>query len=95
MVRLIWTDLAIDDLKSIHDFISLDSKVYAKRLVSKILKRVEQLQLQPQSGRIVPEFSDENIRELIEGNYRLVYKIIGDKIFIVRINHSARLLKTI
>lgn len=95
MVRLIWTDLAIDDLKSIHDFISLDSKVYAKRLVSKILKKIEQLQLQPQSGRIVPEFSDENIRELIEGNYRLVYKIIGDKIFIVRINHSARLLKTI
>ena len=95
MVRLIWTDLAIDDLKSIYNFISLDSKVYAKRLVSKILKRVEQLQLQPQSGRIVPEFSDENIRELIEGNYRLVYKIIGDKIFIVRINHSARLLKTI
>lgn len=95
MVKLIWTDLAIDDLKSIHDYISLDSRVYARRQVSKIIKRVEQLQLQPQSGRIVPEFSNENIRELIEGNYRLVYKIIEDKIFIVRIHHSARILKSI
>lgn len=95
MVKLIWTDLAIDDLKSIHDFISLDSRVYARRQVSKIIKRVEQLQLQPQSGRIVPEFSNENIRELIEGNYRLVYRIIEDKIFIVRIHHSARLLSAI
>ena len=58
MVKLIWTDLAVDDLKSIHDFISLDSRVYARRQVSKIIKRVEQLQLQPQSGRIVPEFSN-------------------------------------
>jgi addiction module RelE/StbE family toxin len=95
MVKLIWTDLAIDDLKSIHDYISLDSRVYARRQVSKIIKRVEQLQLQPQSGRIVPEFSNENIRELIEGNYRLVYKIIEDKIFIVRIHHSSRILKSI
>lgn len=95
MVKLIWTDLAMDDLKSIHDFIRLDSKVYAKRFVSKILRRAEQLQFQPQSGRIVPEFSNENIRELIEGSYRLVYKIIDDKIFIVRIHHSSRLLTTI
>ena len=80
MVKLIWTDLAIDDLKSIHDYISLDSRVYARRQVSKIIKRVEQLQSHPQSGRIVPEFSNENIRELIEGSYRLVYKIIDDKI---------------
>ncbi|MDI1324343.1 MAG: type II toxin-antitoxin system RelE/ParE family toxin [Algoriphagus sp.] len=95
MVKLIWTDLAIDDLKSTHDYISLDSRVYARRQVSKIIKRVEQLQLQPQSERIVPEFSNENIRELIEGNYRLVYKTIEDKIFIVRIHHSARLLSAI
>jgi plasmid stabilization system protein ParE len=45
-------------------------------------------------GRVVPEFSVEDIRELLEGNYRIIYRIeTDDKIGIVRVHHSARLLK--
>lgn len=68
MVQLIWTELAIEDLRSIHDYISRDSKRYADRFIEKIFKRVEQLEALPNSGRIVPEFSYTKIRELIEGN---------------------------
>jgi toxin ParE1/3/4 len=53
MVKLIWTEVAIEDLKSIHDFIAQDSKVYAERLIEKIILRVDQLSDYPQSGRIV------------------------------------------
>ncbi len=95
MVKIVWTTLALDDLKQIHDYISLDSKFYADRFVSKIISRVDQLEVFPNSGRVVPDVNQEHLRELIEGNYRIVYKINTDHIGIVRIHHSARLLKEV
>ncbi|NBP67996.1 MAG: type II toxin-antitoxin system RelE/ParE family toxin [Cytophagia bacterium] len=93
MVKVVWTDLAIEDLKSIHEYISKDSKFYADRFVTKLIDRVDQLEKHPQSGRVVPEFGKEDIRELIEGNYRIIYRIQMDFVGIARIHHSARLLK--
>jgi len=93
MVKIIWTLQAIEDLKSIHDYIAVESRVYAKDVIVKIMTRVQQLEQFPQSGKMVPEFEQKNIRELIEGNYRIVYKIHPNHIGIVRIHHSARLLK--
>lgn len=95
MVKINWSELANDDLKSIHDFIKRDSKFYADNFIKKIIKRVEQLKKFPRSGRIVPEFEDKNLRELIEGNYRIVYKIFPEYIGIVRVHHSARLITKI
>ncbi|MCX6323321.1 MAG: type II toxin-antitoxin system RelE/ParE family toxin, partial [Sphingobacteriales bacterium] len=63
------------------------------RLVEKIIERVDQLQNFNKSGRVVPEFNSEAIRELIEGNYRIVYKISLNQITIIRIHHAARQLK--
>ena len=93
MVKVVWTEFAIEDLKSIHDYISSDSKVYASRFVEKLMSRVDQLETNPKSGRIVPEFNIETLRELIEGNYRIIYKIDRDFIGIVRVHHSARQLR--
>lgn len=92
MVKLIWSELAISDLKSIHTYISKDSQVYADRFIERVISRIDQLENFPKSGRIVPEYSDESIRELIEGNYRIVYMVNQDHIGIVRIHHAARLL---
>ena len=92
MVRLIWTEIAIEDLQLIHEYISNDSKVYADRFIGKIINRIDQLENFPKSGRVVPEFNSEVIRELIEGSYRIIYKINSDYISIVRIHHSSRLL---
>jgi len=95
MVKVIWSELAIQDLKQIHEYISLDSRFYADRFVEKILTRIDQLETFPTSGRIVPEFNNELIRELIEGNYRIVYKVYLDYVGVVRVHHAARLLKEI
>lgn len=93
MVNIHWSELALEDLKSIHDYIAQNSKVYADRFIAKILERVEQLENFPELGRKLPEFSQEYIRELIEGNYRIVYLIDNDKnIGISRIHHASRLL---
>jgi plasmid stabilization system protein ParE len=94
MVKLIWTDQAINDLGDIGDYIAENSEKYAKLTVKKLFDRTDILKTFPQAGRIVPEKNDENIRELIEGNYRIIYEIISaDQINILTVYHSARDLK--
>lgn len=95
MVKVVWTEFAVDDLRSIHSFISKDSKKYADRFIDKLIARTDQLEKNPNSGRVVPEFNVETVRELIEGNYRIIYKVDQDLIAIVRIHHSARQLKPV
>ncbi len=92
MVSLNWTEIAFQDLQLIHEYISSDSKVYAQRVIDKIISRVDQLESFPKSGRVVPEFNSDIIRELLEGNYRIIYKIYSDNISIIRIHHSSQQL---
>lgn len=74
-MKIIWTEFAVDDLRSIHSFISKDSKKYADRFIDKLIARTDQLEKNPNSGRVVPEFNVETVSELIEGNYRIIYKV--------------------
>jgi addiction module RelE/StbE family toxin len=93
MAEIIWTPFALEDLQSIYDYISQDSVFYAGRFIDKLVSKVDILIDHPEAGRIVPEFENELIRELIEGNYRIIYKIISiTEIGIIRVHHSARLL---
>jgi len=94
MVRINWTFQARDDLKAIAEYISKDSKLYAKLQVIRLKNRTRILKTQIRSGKIVPEINKKNIRELIEGSYRIIYKIVKDnQIDILTIHHSARDLK--
>ena len=94
MVKLIWTDQAIDDLQNIGDYIAEDSEKYAKLTVTKLFERVQILKQFPNAGRIVPEQNDETVRELIEGSYRIIYELFqDDRIYILTIHHSSRELK--
>jgi toxin ParE1/3/4 len=63
MVEIFWSDLAVNDLKTIHSYIKFDSKFHADRQVQKIIKRIDQLENFPESGRIVQEFSISQIWE--------------------------------
>ena len=75
-------------------YICKDSELYALRLIDRIIGRVEELEKNYKAGRIVPEFDDKIIRELIEGNYRIIYYIGSEEaISILRVYHGARLLK--
>lgn len=94
MAKVIWSNLALDDLRTIHEYVSQDSPLYAERLIDRIIARVDMLENHIRVGRKVKEFNNEYIRELIEGNYRIIYRIEAeDKVGIARIQHSARLLK--
>jgi toxin ParE1/3/4 len=91
MVQIKWTFQAKDYLKSIADYIRLDSIKYAQLQISRIRSRTQILKTQPNAGRLVPEFENPKIRELIEGSYRVVYKVVSkEQIDILTIHHTAR-----
>ena len=94
MGKITWTDLAELDLLEIETYIAQDSPLYAIITIEKFLNRTGILLKYPLSGRVVPEFENPNIRELIEGNYRIVYFLKSkQEISILRVHHAARLLK--
>ncbi|NVL90915.1 MAG: type II toxin-antitoxin system RelE/ParE family toxin [Desulfobacterales bacterium] len=91
-MRVHWTENSIEHLVKIYEYIALNSPTYAKRMVDKITRRSEQIAEHPLSGRKVPEYDAEDIRELIEKPYRIIYRIKSDQIDVVAVIHTARLL---
>lgn len=55
-MKVVWTDTAKRNLRTIHDYIAQDSPAYAKRMVDRLTNRSKQIAVFPLSGRIVPEF---------------------------------------
>lgn len=91
MAKIVWTDQSVIDLKDIFDYISKDSRRYAENQIKRIKTKTTILTTQPESGRIVPELGILQIRELIEGNYRIVYRLLNPELVeILTIHHSAR-----
>jgi len=74
-MKVHWTENAIEHLVNIYEYIALNSPAYAKRFVDKITLRSEQIADHPLSGRKVPEYDAEDIRELIKKPYRIIYRI--------------------
>jgi|SRR6187401_315085 len=93
MVTIEWTEISIQDLKEIFDFIAADSIRYAAITTTKIYQKVQLVAHNPYVGRMVPEYNEKSIREVIEGNYRVIYRIKNpNQVNILRVLHSARLL---
>lgn len=91
-MRVHWTNNAIGHLVNIYEHIALNSPTYAKQMVDRITRRSEQIADLPLSGRKVPEYEAEDIRELIEKPYRIIYRIKSDQIDVLAVIHGARLL---
>jgi len=91
MPEVRWTPLAADDLEAISEFVSRDSPYYANILVLDVMAAIERLADFPQLGRRVPDVSDPQIRELLLGNYRIIYRYRLQIVEVLTIYHSARL----
>ena len=90
MAKIAWTEPALNDLHDIIDYIARDSIVYAQRFGRRVAQAPRRLKDFPYSGRMVPEFNDETIRELIYGSYRIIYKVSGTTCSIVAVIHGSR-----
>jgi toxin ParE1/3/4 len=94
MVEIKWLKEAKDDLIDIYEYISRDSERYALRQVEKIFYKSLTLKNHIYAGKIVEEINKPEIREIIEGNYRIIYRVISEsEIEILMIHHGARDLK--
>ena len=92
MAQLIWSDRSIKDLDGIAKYIARDSPKYARLTLINIWNQARRLINHPRLGRQVPEIGDEAIREILYGNYGIIYTIRNDDIHIITVHHSARIL---
>ena len=93
MVRVKWTYIALENLNDIGNYIGKDNVKYAKIVVRNLFTSTNLLKRNPRLGRMVLEFNNPNIRELIRGSYRIIYRIVDERrIDVVTVHHAARLL---
>ncbi|OQY01054.1 MAG: plasmid stabilization protein [Desulfobacteraceae bacterium 4572_130] len=85
-----WTKTAIGHLDGIYCYIANDSVNYGKRVVDRLTKRSIQIANFPLSGRKVPEIEMDQIKEVIEGPYRIIYYIKSNQIDILAVIHGAQ-----
>ena len=90
--RIVWSHTALDDLRSIVEFISQDSPDRARNFGIRIISEVESILTFPNAGRSVPEYRSPKIREIIVRPYRIVYRVneANARVEIARIWHAAR-----
>lgn len=92
MAQIVWDPVAIDHLDGIAQYIAKDSPAAANRLIQRIFKRLERLEMFPHSGGYIAEDSRQIYREITQGNYRVIYRVSGNDVLIVAVYHAARLL---
>ena len=92
MAQVKWTPQALDDLEAICLFIARDAPSIASVFADRAFRATDRLADYPRLGRVVPELQVENIRELILGSYRVIYRIQTVEVQVLTVHHAARLL---
>ncbi|MCI0494066.1 type II toxin-antitoxin system RelE/ParE family toxin [candidate division KSB1 bacterium] len=92
-MKLIWTDNALNRIEGIAEYIREDNPTASKRWKKEIYQKAQPLKKFPRMGRVVPELNQEKIREIIFGNYRLIYLIEKNRISILTVRHYKQLFK--
>ncbi len=91
-MKIIWSPLAIDRASEIAEYIAQDKPSAAEKWINTVFLKVEQLKSSPEIGRVVPEIRNDRFRELIYGNYRIIYRIEKKQISILTIRHGKQIL---
>lgn len=91
-MKVAWTHKALLRLKQIHDHIALDQPANARNFIDRLTHKASHLASVPSSGKIVSRYGRDDIRELYEGEYRIIYRLRLDRIDILTVRHSVRLL---
>jgi toxin ParE1/3/4 len=91
-VKVTWSPLAIQRVLEAADFIALDKPDAAQRWAESTFNAAARLSSLPESGRIVPEIGRPEVRELVHGSYRIIYRIADDRVLILTVRHASRRL---
>lgn len=91
-MKIFWSPLAVERVTEIAQYIARDNPAAAEVWVNTIFGKVGDLKAFPESGRLVPETNNHSIRELIYGNYQIVYRIEKKRISILTVRHGKQML---
>ena len=91
-MKILWSPLAIDRASEIAEYIAQDKPAAAEKWIDTVFSKVEQLKSTPEIGRFVPEIQNNQFRELIYGNYRIIYRIEKKQISILTIRRGKQIL---
>ena len=91
-MKIVWSPLAVDRVSEIASYIAQDKPSAAEKWINTVFSKVEQLKSSPEIGRIVPEIRNKQFRELIYGNYRIIYRVEKKQISILTIRHGKQIL---
>lgn len=93
MAEIIWTEPALSDLNDIAEYIALENREAARKLVQTLFAKVERLEKFPLSGRVPPEISHLNYREIVSPPCRVFYRIEGESVYILYVMREERDLR--
>ena len=91
-MKIIWSPLAIDRASEIAEYIAQEKPSAAEKWINTVFSKVQQLKSSPDIGRVVPEIRNDRFREMIYGNYRIIYRIEKTQISILTIRHGKQIL---
>lgn len=91
-MNIVWSPLAIDRVSEIAGYIAQDKPTAAEKWVKTVFSKVEQLKSSPEIGRIISEIENNQFRELVYGNYRIIYRMEVEQISILTIRHGRQIL---
>jgi toxin ParE1/3/4 len=91
-MKVLWSPLAVDRVSEIAEYIARDNPTTAEGWINTVFSKVGKLKTFPETGRIVPETNNKTIRELIYGNYRIIYRMEEKKISVLTVRHEKQIL---
>lgn len=90
--KIYWARQAREDLRAIRAHIARDAPATATAYVRKLRASVERLRQYPFSGEVVPELARQDLREILQGSYRLIYRVSEKRVDILAVYHGSRIL---
>ncbi|MEI7901696.1 MAG: type II toxin-antitoxin system RelE/ParE family toxin [bacterium] len=91
-MKLVWSPIALSQAEEIADYIADDNPFASEKWLAGLFEAVERLTAYPESGRPVPEIQRPEIREIVYGEYRILYRVSSATVALLTVRHGRRLL---
>ena len=91
-MKVIWSPNALDQVIKVAEYIALDNSMAAQKWIDEVFDKAKQLESFPFSGRLLPELPNSIYRELVHGNYGIIYKIKAASIEILTVRNFRQIL---
>ena len=89
-MKVVVSNTALGNMRAIREYYSSTSPAYAQRVITAVYRRFRQVAAFPESGAVLEDYGLPQIRQVIEGNYRIIYRIMPQGIEILAVRHGAQ-----